>query len=336
MDTETAIRGFHARQTTKKAERTADRYTQDVRDWAEWLENPGTKSYDPNPERPAKGLWEVETADVRMYLRQLLTHGDYAGGTVSMRESSISTFYQESERMAEEPGYDVPSVENPVEDLDLSGWSALKNGTKKEQELKEGVQYLETDEIDKLAESVPNPTLRNELIVRLLYQTGLRRTELTEIRLQDLDTDARAIKLRASKTHQNRTVYYQSSLDTLLNRWLNVERKALATAGSEYLFPTSHSEQIDPDHITRMVKQAAETAGLQSHVHTDAAGNDRGKVTAHVLRHSFAVQSIKNGMDTRRLQKLMGHSKIETTERYLQFANDDLQDAARKFGPGNE
>ena len=85
-----------------------------------------------------------------------------------------------------------------------------------------------------------------------------------------------------------------------------------------------------------MVKKAAQSAGLQAHVHTDASGNDRGKVTAHVLRHSFAVQSIKNGMDTRRLQKLMGHSKIETTEQYLQFANDDLRDAARKYGAGSE
>lgn len=84
------------------------------------------------------------------------------------------------------------------------------------------------------------------------------------------------------------------------------------------------------------MKQAAEDAGLQAHVHTDAAGNDRGKVTAHVLRHSYAVQCIKNGMDTRRLQKLLGHSKIETTERYLQFANDDLRDAARKYGAGSE
>ena len=84
------------------------------------------------------------------------------------------------------------------------------------------------------------------------------------------------------------------------------------------------------------MKEAAEGAGLQSNVHTDAAGNVRGKVTAHVLRHSFAVQSIKNGMDTRRLQKLMGHSKIETTERYLQFANNDLREAARRYGPGSE
>ena len=69
---------------------------------------------------------------------------------------------------------------------------------------------------------------------------------------------------------------------------------------------------------------------------TDAAGNDRRKVTAHVLRHSFAVQSIKNGTDTPRLQELMGHSEIETTERYLKFANNDLREAARRYGPGSE
>ena len=77
---------------------------------------------------------------------------------------------------------------------------------------------------------------------RILYHTGLRRTELTETRVEDIDTDERALKLRANKTHQNRTVYYQSELDTLLSRWQNVQRKALATAGSNYLFPTSHSE----------------------------------------------------------------------------------------------
>jgi integrase/recombinase XerD len=337
MDTDTLIKEFHARQTTKKADRTADRYTQDVRDWAGWLQNPGGKSYDPNsPKRDAKGLSDATTHDIRTYLRQMLNNGGYAGGTISMRESSISVFYQEYNRMAEDPGRELSKIENPAENLDLSGWTALKNGTKKEQNLKEGVQYLKPNDIDQLAENVPNPTLRNELITRLLYHTGLRRTELTETRIEDLNTDEREIKVRATKTHQNRSVYYQPPLDPLINRWLNVERKALSTAGSEYLFPTTHSEQIDPNRITRMVKEAAEKSGLQSHVHTDASGNDRGKVTAHVLRHSFAVQSIKNGIDTRRLQKLMGHSKIETTEQYLQFANDDLRDAARKFGAGSE
>lgn len=337
MDIQATINEFHKRQTIKKAEGTANRYTQDVRDFAEWLENPGAKDYDPNSrDRDAKTLWEATTHDLRKYLRQMLNNGGYAGGTVSMRESSVSVFYQEAARMYEDPALSVPETENPAEDLDLSGWTALDNGTKREQILKEGIEYLEPDEIDTLAENVPNPRLRNELIVRILYHTGLRRGELAETRIDDIDTDKRVIKVRANKSHRNRKVYYQPEIDTLVNRWLKVERKSLVTAGSDYLFPTVQSEKIGPDRITRLVKEAAERAGLQSNVHTDAAGNTRKRVRAHVLRHSFAVQSVRNGMDTGRLQKLMGHAKVETTEEYLKFADKDLRDAARKYGPGSE
>jgi len=57
------------------------------------------------------------------------------------------------------------------------------------------------------------------------------------------------------------------------------------------------------------------------------------RITAHVLRHSFAVNCVREDMDTRRLQVLMGHAKIETTERYLQMANKDIRDAYRHHGP---
>jgi integrase/recombinase XerD len=56
----------------------------------------------------------------------------------------------------------------------------------------------------------------------------------------------------------------------------------------------------------------------------ERAGNEQMKVTAHILRHSFAVQSLKNKMDTRTLQKLMGHAKIDTTERYPRLAKSDV------------
>ena len=133
-----------------------------------------------------------------------------------------------------------------------------------------------------------------------------------------------------------RPFYYQPSLDTLLNRWVDVERKSLITAGSEYLFPTFKTEQITPKQVNRVVRKAADNAGVQAHVFTNAAGHDHMKVTAHVLRHSFAVQSLKNGMDTRTLQKFMGHAKIETTERYLRPAKSDVREAARKYGAGSE
>ena len=334
MDADSVIAEFHDRQLTKKAESTATSYTYTVEKWADWLANPGTKDFDVDRRgRDSKTLYDADTGDLRIYLRQQLQAG-LAGGTVRNRRWAIAAFYQELEEIAEE-GYDLPDFENPSEDLDTSDWQPLNGESKKAEELKE-VYYLEPEEVDLLAENAQNPKLRNELIIRLLYQTGLRRGELAETRLKDIDTDERAISVHATKTHLNRTVYYQPSLDTLMNRWVNVERKALTTAGSEYLFPTFKSEQIAPKHISTSVKKAADAAGLQSHVYTNAAGHEQMKVTAHVLRHSFAVQSLKNGMDTRTLQKLLGHAKIETTERYLRLAKSDVRDAARKYGAGTE
>jgi integrase/recombinase XerD len=335
MDTEAIIAEFRNRQSVKKAESTAYDYARVARHWAEWLSNPGTKDYDTNNrDRDSKQVWEATTGDLQVFLRQQL-QSEISGGTVRNRRWALSSFYQELEEIANE-GYDLPDFENPAEDLDTSDWQPLNGESKKAEKLKEEIYYLEPKQIDLLAENAPNPKLRNELLIRLLYQTGLRRGEMAETRLEDIDTDERAINVHAKKTHLNRTVYYQPSLDTLLSRWINVERKALATAGSEYLFPTYKTERISPEQISRTVKKAADAAGLQSHVYTNAAGHEQMKVTAHTLRHSFAVQSVKNDMNTRFLQKLMGHAKIETTERYLRVADSDIRDAARKYGAGTE
>lgn len=206
---------------------------------------------------------------------------------------------------------------------------------KKEQELKEPT-YLSSEEVETLAKNVATPTLRNELVIRLLYQTGLRRAELTKTRLKDIDTDRRIINVRATKSHLNRQVWYQANLDTLMSRWVNVNRPALATAGSDYLFPTTHSEQISPGTINKIVRDAANDTGLQEHVFHDAGGGSQVRITAHTLRHSFAVRSLKNGMDTRTLQKLLRHAQIETTEKYLRLSKDDVLEAARRFGAGSE
>lgn len=336
MDTETLLEEFYDRQSTKKAETTAYSYKRQAAKWADWLENPGKYDYDNNrSERESKKVWEATTGDLQTFLRQQLNSG-LSGMTVRNRRFAISALYRELDEMANEP-FPIPDFENPSNDLDVSDWGLQKKGTRKSQALKgEEVYYLTPDEIEQLTDNVTDPTLRNELIIRLLYQTGLRRGELASIRLEDIDTDERAINIRAEKTHSNRIVYYQPSLDTLLNRWINVGRKSLTTADSDYLFPTYKTEKITGRQVSRTVRKAAEEAGLQGVAFTDASGGEHVKITAHTLRHSFAVQSVKNGMDTRMLQLLLGHENIETTERYLRMATDDIQSAARKFGAGTE
>lgn len=335
MDDKAIIREFRARQETKKSDSTAKGYTQAIKQLRRWLDEPGQESFDANDRnRQPKPLSKATTADLRTHLRQLINKGGYAGGTVNNRFIAFNVFYQELERMYE-GGYSISEFENPALDLDVSDWSQLKKGTKKEQELKE-LHYLTPEEVKTLANHVATPTLRNELVIRLLYQTGLRRAELAKTPLKDIDTDERIINVRATKSHLNRPVRYQANLDTIMSRWVNVNRPALATAGSDYLFPTTHSEQISPGTINKIVRDAAEDTGLQQHVFNDAGGGNHVKITAHTLRHSYAVQSLKNGMDTRTLQKLLGHAQIETTEKYLRLSKDDVLTAARKFGAGSE
>lgn len=335
ISSDNVIAEFKQRQKIKKSTNTAKSYDQCIRSLAEWLQNPGSADYDPNKrDRDSKEVWEADTADLRTYLRHLLNNGGYAGGTVNNHVIAINVFYQELNKMGQE-GIDIPQINNPASDLDVSGWSQLKNGTKKEQELKE-LHYLEPEEIESLADNVDSPTLRNELIIRMLYQTGLRRGELANTRIDDIDTEERTIKVRATKTHLNRTVRYQASLDALINRWLNVNRLALSKPDSDYLFPTTHADKIGEAYVGTIVGNAAENAGLQEVVFTDASGRERMKISAHTLRHSYAVQCIKNGMDVRTLQKLMGHAQIETTEKYLRLSDDDALEAARKFGAGTE
>ena len=177
MDSESLVSRFRSRQETKKSDSTAKGYAQSITQLSRWLRNPGEEVYDSNDmDRDSKELWEATTADLRTHLRHLLNNGGYAGGTVDNRVIAFNVFYKELERMAEEDD-SIAGVDNPAEDLDVSGWSKLKNGTKKEQEIKD-LHYLSPEEVELLRNNVPSPTLRNELIVRLLYQTGLRRAEL--------------------------------------------------------------------------------------------------------------------------------------------------------------
>jgi integrase/recombinase XerD len=132
-------------------------------------------------------------------------------------------------------------------------------------------------------------------------------------------------------------VYYQPNLDFLLDQWIDIYRPAEAMAeDSLYLVPTNRSEHLNDHTFNRVVQDAAEDSDVQDHLYTDHGGKEHMRVTSHTLRHTGAVQSLRNGMDVRTLQKVLGHSKLDTTERYLDIATTDVRDMTRKFGPGTE
>ncbi|WP_158589382.1 tyrosine-type recombinase/integrase [Halococcus sp. IIIV-5B] len=249
---------------------------------------------------------------------------DYAFSTVRGNYYSVNSMY---EFLIEE---DVVES-NPLSEIELTSrnYSFATTRSKKAQKANSNgeIIYLEPDEVSKMydhAKEAHGSALRNELIIKLLFQTGLRRSEFCSIKLDAVDLQSRRITVENAKVGGSRTVMYRPNTDLLLREWIDVRRPSLPTAeDSPYLFPSDRSERIDERYVNRIVKQTAEAAGLQATHYREHGGNKRAKVTAHVLRHSFAVDMLFNyEMDLRSLQELMGHSELKTTAVYLNIKND--------------
>jgi integrase/recombinase XerD len=325
MERAELLAAFTERLAERRAESTVLAYGHAVEEWLTWLADPGSLAYDPDVTgRASRSPFEATTADLRKFLRHQLKNRRLAGGTVRTRRWAVAAFYEELAGVREELG--LPEFESPAAGLDLSDWPELRENETGE------FRALDPSAVARLAASVPAPALRNELLVRLLYQTGLRRGELARLRLSELDTARRSVRVRAPEPYRERTVHYRPALDSLLGRWVDVERAGLVTAESPFLFPTPKSEHVSPEQVNRVVREAAAAAGLQRQVDTAADGTPRRAVTAGVLRHSFAVACADAGMDPRALQRLLGQADLSTAERYYTAAPDSRR-AYRHHGP---
>lgn len=333
MNFEEIIGEFKSRRRDASAngrERTGQRYAEVVRQWREWLADDRDRT-----------IWEADHVDLRQWIEQRSREG-YAPTSLQQRISAVSKFYQDLKKMDENRGSALPhdAPPNPYDDLDDETKDLTKGKTKKARgvENEDDIYYTTPEDVSKLIENVRAPRGRNELLIKLLFSTGLRREELAKTKLSHIRDRDNSIHVPASKTPEPRRVWFGGSDASYvrfpLDRWRNVDRGSVPGAGdSEYLFPTPKSEHISPVTISRMVKKAAKKAGIQEVVGEYADGRNIHKVTAHSLRHGFAVQAIYSGIDVRSLMGLMGHRKLETTLIYLKIAEKDLKRAAKRFTP---
>ncbi len=311
-------------QADRVSERTATSYLRNVRFFVEWL-----------AEERGKEILDADTSDLRVYLQDCSASGD-KDKTIVTRRSAISRFYAELPKMAEDGRIPVdPDAcpENPEEGYDAT-WTVHESH--KSQQSGDEIQYLPPEDVKKLWQHVPSPKVRNKLLIRLAYQTGMRVSELINVKVQSVNRTEREIRVPAVTSKSgSRKVAYKPSLDSLLRRWLDGGlRDAVPYAPeSEYLFPTKEAERISRESVRRVVRKAAESAGLNQDIYTDTAGNTRTKVSPHILRHSMAVNTLNAGtLNVRELQEFLGHHSLEMTETYLQIASDDATDAYRERG----
>lgn len=294
-----------------KSEGTVVSRRSDLRDFQAWMDREGHSVEDATP-------WILDD-----YFTNLQAEG-YAPNTIDGRWETVRQLYQFLTLREE-------IAENPMEADELRRRNYLDSKDRGHVESQE-IHYVTKDEMEKLAANVTAPKLRNRLLIRLLFQTGMRANEVTRVRLKDMDRSEHSIEVFAKKTGDKRTVYYHESLDFLLDEWLEGGyRKAFPYAqGSEYLFVTRRDGKMLDQQVNKVVRKAAENAGNQEVIFTDKKGRDRHRITGHTLRHGHAVYSLKCGIDVRVLQKHLGHESLEMTMRYLKLIDEDVRDAYRE------
>ncbi len=139
---------------------------------------------------------------------------------------------------------------------------------------------------------------RNKVILALLYSSGLRVSELVTLEIDNLDLHERTIRIRG-KGEKDRIVLFDDNTRILIEEYMDKKPHE-----DVYLFVNRSGNHLTPRYIQMMIKSHAQKAGVKK------------KVTPHILRHSFATHLLKNGVDIRAIQQLLGHSNLSTTQIY--------------------
>ncbi|HYZ72019.1 MAG TPA: site-specific tyrosine recombinase [Chthoniobacterales bacterium] len=162
---------------------------------------------------------------------------------------------------------------------------------------------------------------RDRAMLELLYSSGLRISELTGARLEQINLDDRFIRV-TGKGNKTRLVPIGRKACEAINDYLETERRALVTprTGSE-LFLSRHGKKLTRQRIWQIVKEIAELGGFEIQIYP------------HLLRHSFATHLLSNGADLRIIQELLGHADISTTQIYTHVDQNRLKTIHKKFHP---
>ncbi len=167
-------------------------------------------------------------------------------------------------------------------------------------------KYLKEREVRKLLECPSREKLRDRLILRMLYRCGLRVSELTNLKIEEIDFTDSTLTVRGGKGGKDRLIPVD-------HQTLDMIEYFIEDATSGYLILSERNEKLSSRQIERLVEDYGKAAGIEQKVHP------------HMLRHSFAVHCLKSGMNLRTVQKMLGHSSLTTTQIYLDITGEDVK-----------
>lgn len=271
-------------------------YISDIRNFRKYAEKRGHAA----PE-------EVTNTDVIAYLSQLRDEGR-SKSTINRKLASIRAFYRylvKNGFMEKSPADDIKSPKVKRKNMD----------------------YLTIEEVDKLL-SMPDDSLkgkRDRAMLEVMYATGIRVSEIIEMKLSDADTDMGFVKCSGDHGMARIVPMGEPSLKAL-KTYLDESRPVLMKNGDPEdadgpLFVNFHGQPITRQGCWKILKKYGDMAGIQV------------KLTPQTLRNSFAIHMARNGIDIKTLQELMGHTDISATQAYFTETKNRIKDIYDRTHP---
>lgn len=277
----------------KKSKNTLDAYVGDLKEFKTFLDERGV------------ALEAAANTDVVGYLLKLKEDGK-STSTVNRKIASVRLFYKYL--------MSVGAVKNnPVSNI------------KSAHVEKKSIEYLTIEEVDRLL-SLPDGSLkgkRDRAILEVLYATGIRVSELVNVKVQDVNIRMGFISLTGD-SGKARIVPLGRPARAALEEYIYDVRKGLVRDESDKqdaLFVNYHGKQLTRQGLWKIIKEYAKKADIEN------------KITPQTLRHSFAVHMVQNGADLKSLQELLGHEDISATQIYLSVTKNRIKDVYDKTHP---
>ncbi len=253
-----------------------------------------------------KKVTDIEDSDIKKYLKELNILKE-SNKTVARFISSLRTFYKFLiiEKIV---------TKNPLENIELPKLNKSLPKT------------LDEDDIDKLLniKLTDNYSFRNKAMIELMYATGLRVTELINLKIQDIDINMALLRTMGKGSKERIIPIGDYALHYLELYILNYRDSMLKKEYNDYLFLNNHGKQMTRQGFFKILKKIA----VENEIEKD--------FSPHTLRHSFATHLLNHGADLRSIQELLGHSDISTTQIYTHVSNKQLKENYNEYHPHGE
>jgi integrase/recombinase XerD len=173
---------------------------------------------------------------------------------------------------------------------------------------------MSKEEVKRLINSIYSD--KSRLMVSMLYACGFRISELINLKIEDLDFTEKTGMVKQAKGKKDRVFNLPEFLVNDLNKQIEFQIKL----NHNFLFSNEETGQkLTASNIEKIVRKAVKRAGIPKEVH------------CHTLRHSFATHLLENGVDIRKIQELLGHSDLSTTQIYTHVSKEELKKIKSPF-----